>query len=95
MKSGEVKMMTYQEYLDNLKGNVCEVTFNKVNGDQRVMTCTLKEEMLPPAKKDEPLTQKKVREINENVVSVWDVNAQGWRSFRVANVTGFEIKQNA
>ena len=47
------------------------------------------------AKKDEPLTQKKVREINENVVSVWDVNAQGWRSFRVANVTGFEIKQDA
>ena len=92
MKNGEAKMMTYQDYLDNLKQNVCEVTFNKVNGEQRVMTCTLKEDTLPPAKKDDPLTLKKVREINENVVSVWDVNAKGWRSFRVANVTNFEIK---
>ena len=40
------------EYLDNLKGNVCEVTFNKVNGDQRVMTCTIKEDMFT-VKKDE------------------------------------------
>jgi len=85
-------MMTYQDYLDNLKQNICEVTFNKINGEQRVMTCTLKEDTLPSAKKDEPLTQKKVREINENVVSVWDVKAEGWRSFRVANVTNFEIK---
>ena len=92
MKSGEAKTMTYQEYLDKLKDAVCEVTFNKVNGEQRVMTCTLKEDMLPPAKKEDPLTLKKVREINENVVSVWDVNAQGWRSFRVANVTNFEVK---
>ena len=88
-------MMTYQEYLDNLKSAVCEVTFNKVNGEQRIMTCTLMEDVLPPATKTEPLTQKKVREINENVVSVWDVNAQGWRSFRVANVTNFEVKSDA
>ena len=40
------------------------------------------------------LTLKKVREINENVVSVWDVNAKGWRSFRVANVTNFEPKMS-
>jgi hypothetical protein len=50
------------------------------------MTCTLQESFLPPAKKDDPLTQKKVREINPEVVSVWDTNAKGWRSFRVANV---------
>lgn len=84
-------MMTYQDYLDRLKKNVCVVSFNKVNGDQRVMTCTLEQDKLPPANKKDPLSLKKVREINENVVSVWDINAQSWRSFRVANVTGFEV----
>lgn len=85
-----MKLMSYSEYLDELKNNVCEVTFTKVNGEKRVMTCTLKEDILPPATKEEPLTQTKVREINEKVVSVWDTNANGWRSFRVANVTGFK-----
>ena len=37
--------------------------------------------MYPP-KKDDPLTQKKVRKVNEEVCVVWDMNAEGWRSFR-------------
>lgn len=79
--------MTHSDYLTNLKRGIFEVSFNKVNGDQRVMTCTLNENVVPPATKTEPITQTKIREINENVVSVWDVKASGWRSFRVANVT--------
>ncbi len=78
------------EILSNLKTGEVIVTFTKVNGDKRVMTCTLNETVLPPAKKDEPLTQKKVREINPEVCSVWDVNAQGWRAFRWDNVIGID-----
>ena len=78
--------MNRDEIVEMLKGNVCKVEFTKVNGDKRLMTCTLQESFLPPAKKDDPLTQKKVRDINPEVVSVWDTNAEGWRSFRVANV---------
>ena len=78
--------MNRDEIVEMLKSNVCKVEFTKVNGDKRLMTCTLQESFLPPAKKDDPLTQKKVREINPEVVSVWDTNAKGWRSFRVANV---------
>ena len=59
------------------------------------MKCTLKESHLPTAKKDDPLSQKKVREINEEVLSVWDTKAQGWRSFRVENVTTVEIVESA
>jgi hypothetical protein len=62
------------------------VTFTKVNGDKRVMTCTLQESVLPSAKKDDTMSQKKVREINPEVCSVWDVNANGWRAFRWENV---------
>lgn len=74
-----------------LKENVMEVTFNKVNGDKRVMECTLMPEALPPAKKDEAITQEKVRKINEEVLVVWDTNAKGFRSFRMANVV--EVKE--
>ena len=65
-----------------LEQNVLVVDFNKISGDNRVMTCTLREDMKPRATKTDPLTQKKVRETSDAVVTVWDVNAQGWRSFR-------------
>ena len=74
------------QILESLKTGEVTVTFTKINGDKRVMTCTLNEAVLPPAKKDDPLTQKKVRAINPEVGSVWDVNAVGWRSFRWENV---------
>lgn len=72
--------------LEQLKANVLEVTFTKLNGDRRVMTCTLIADRLPPAKQEDPMSQKKIRELNEAVVSVWDINANGWRSFRLDRV---------
>ena len=80
----------YEEYLGKLKKGIFEVTFTKVNGEQRIMNFTLHDKVIPQATKKDPLTQTKVREINENVVSVWDVKAEGWRSFRTANVTEFK-----
>ena len=79
--------MDREDIVDRLKQGLLEVTFNKVNGDERVMTCTLQEGVIPAASKKDPLSLKKVREVNPEVVSVWDTNATGWRSFRVANVT--------
>tara|TARA_B100000575_G_C23061688_1_gene611237 strand:- start:17 stop:184 length:168 start_codon:yes stop_codon:yes gene_type:complete len=52
------------------------------------MICTLREDIIPSATKD-PITQKKVRDLNEEVLAVWDTKAEGWRSFRVANVQSF------
>lgn len=88
------QILTRNEMLLQLQENVIEVTFTKLNGDTRIMSCTLVPSFLPPAKVDDPMSQKKVREINEQVVSVWDINAQGWRSFRCDRVTEFKtIKQ--
>ena len=67
------------------------VTFNKLNGDKRVMTCTLKEGVIPPATKEDTASQKKVRKVSEDVCVVYDVNAKGWRSFRWDKVTGVEF----
>ena len=82
----------YAELQTQLQKEVLEVTFTKVNGDKRVMNCTLMEGILPSnpteeAKKD---TKKKV---NEDILSVWDIDANGWRSFRVKNIT--RVRQHA
>lgn len=74
-----------------LEQNVLVVDFTKLNGDRRVMTCTLREDMKPQATKTDPLSQKAVREVSDAVVSVWDVNAKGWRSFRYDRVNSVDI----
>lgn len=74
-----------------LEQNVLVIDFNKLNGDKRVMTCTLREDMKPAATKTDTMSQKKVREISDAVVSVWDVNARGWRSFRYDRINSVNI----
>jgi len=74
-----------------LEQNVLVVDFTKLNGDKRVMTCTLREDMKPRATKDDTMSQKKVREISDAVVGVWDVNAKGWRSFRYERINSVDI----
>ena len=81
-------MVNKQEVLDALHKGVCEVSFTKVNGDKRVMTCTLVESMLP--KKESTSEDKPTRKQNENALAVFDVNANGWRSFRWDSVTDFK-----
>ena len=74
-----------------LEQNVLVVDFTKLNGDKRVMTCTLREDMKPRATKDDAMSQKAVREVSDAVVSVWDVNAKGWRSFRYDRINAVNI----
>ena len=74
-----------------LEQNVLVVDFNKISGDKRVMTCTLREDMKPPATKTDTMSQKKIREMSDAVVNVWDVNAKGWRSFRYDRINAVEI----
>jgi hypothetical protein len=71
--------------LEALTKHECTVTFTKVNGETRVMPCTLKEDLVP---KVEPKGTKKP---NEAVVSVWCLDKREWRSFRVDNVVDLQI----
>ena len=83
-------MFTRDGLVDMLRSNVVVVTFMKVNGDERVMTCTLQASYIPnaPTQKGELVMENKS---NSNTVSVWDVNANGWRSFRVENVKSISM----
>ena len=80
--------MNREQIVEQLKNNVCEVTFTKVNGDKRVMPCTLREDMLPPVIKEDVNADRKV---NEKTVSVWVTDANGWRSFRVDSVLDIRV----
>jgi hypothetical protein len=82
---------TRDELMEMLRKEVIVVTFKKLNGDERTMPCTLIPQFLPPAKKDEAITQKKVREISDKVCAVWAVESKGFRSFRYDRVTKIEV----
>jgi hypothetical protein len=83
-------MFTRDGLIDMLRNNVVVVTFTKVNGDERVMHCTLQASHIPnaPSQNGELVIETKT---NSNTVSVWDVNANGWRSFRVENVKSISM----
>jgi len=75
--------------ISHLKMGPVTVTFNKKDGAERVMTCSLQPELLPPAPVKESTTTKKE---NTNTISVYDLTAQGWRSFIVKNVTNITFE---
>lgn len=74
------------ELSELLQATVASVKFTKTNGEERIMKCTLQEDVIPSASKEDPLSQKKIRNINEEVLPVWDIEKSGWRSFRVDSV---------
>jgi hypothetical protein len=80
--------LTKAEIKEILKNNTTvEVTFTKVNGEQRVMNCTLHESVIP--KSELPLEASKKSQ-NDSIVSVWDITQNGWRSFRVDNLVSIK-----
>jgi hypothetical protein len=77
----------YEEITKLLKRSDCKVNFTKVDGSEREMRCTLRNEVLP-SKLTEGATVKKT---NEKNVAVWDLDKNQWRSFNTANVKKVEV----
>ena len=84
---------TKESMVESLHKGICKVTFEKVDGTTRIMNCTLKPTILAQEsgggfiQKETQLTEEAK---NSEVVPVWDIDSQGWRSFRVGSVQGFE-----
>ena len=76
---------TKEALLEMLREGVYVVTFKKLNGDERIMTCTKSFDVIP--EESRPKTDK---ESKAGTVTVWDLNAKGWRSFRYDRVTKVE-----
>ena len=82
-----LKNIPTMEDLRNVLGqNVLVIDFTKLNGDKRVMTCTLREDMKPA----EVVKEGAPKKVSDTNISVWDVNAQGWRSFRYDRINSVD-----
>lgn len=83
--------MERDEMLVMLKAGVCKVTFTKVNGEKREMRCTLVRDMIPPESTPKLFDDEKL-ENTSDVIRVFDLDARGWRSFKIANVIEFKYE---
>lgn len=71
-----------------LKELHCEVTFTKVDGERRIMPCTLNPSLIP----EQPVKESaKVKKSNPEIMSVWCTDKQSWRSFRINSVENLKI----
>jgi hypothetical protein len=73
-----------------LRDGVTIVKFQKNDGTERVMKCTLKRDLVP----QEPIVEgaiKKTKTHSPDVLPVYDVEVNGWRSFRWDSIKSVEI----
>lgn len=65
------------------------VIFRKADGTLRTMNCTLKDGSYPALKQKDLVEQVQPR--NPNVICVYDLDKQAWRSFRVDSIKEVSI----
>lgn len=77
-------LLNRSELYERLSQNVVDVHFTKVNGERRVLVCTLDptriEECPSPSADTTPKSEDSGR------MNVWDLEKHDWRSFLIENV---------
>ena len=76
-----------------LRAAVCDVTFVKVDGTLRTLSCTLKTDLLPAVDETKPKSTFHSRP-NPEVCPVFDLDAQAWKSFRYDSIRRTEFHLN-
>ena len=84
---------TKEEVISILNANVCNVSFTKRDGTKRDMVCTRKPSMLPK-RKEEPSKTGSANPRPENLVVVFDLDKDAWRSFDIETVLNVEVKED-
>jgi hypothetical protein len=88
-------MDNQHEERDHLKSQLTEqsmvVTFEKADGTPRIMKCTTNPDVVPwPDNPVEDVSVTKTEKVkDENHFVVWDLEKEGWRSFKWERVTGW------
>ena len=78
--------MNRKDAQELLRDGICEVMFEKKDGSERLMKCTLNMDYVPEEMKQFQLYKgEKVLE-NLDILKVYDTEVQGWRSFILDNV---------
>jgi len=76
-----MKQPNRQHLIELLSHNVLDIIFTKKDGSERMMRCTLKEDTVPQYERSD-----KERSISQEVLPVWDLEKEAWRSFRIDSV---------
>lgn len=79
-------IMKRDQIVKKLKTGEVIVTFTKKDGTERVMKCTLKEDLVPSSE-----LESKGRKPNLEILSVWDLEKDAWRSFRLDSIKTVEV----
>ena len=74
--------MRYHWLSDALKTSNVFITFEKKDGSERKMLATLKSGVIPAYEKKTDREKK----VNESVLSVFDLEKEEWRSFRLDSI---------
>jgi hypothetical protein len=83
MTLSEKEIILFKKWLrGHLAYGPVTVTFTKKDGTERVMNCTTNSELVPKVEVKESAEPKREKKANEEIMSVYDLDAQGWRSFR-------------
>jgi hypothetical protein len=82
--ASEEERKTFREWLLGVlnQHEAVTVTFKKVDGTIREMTCTLKEGIRPEVK--DPKT-------SDTLCTVWATDVTAWRSFKFENITKIDF----
>lgn len=79
--------MTIEELRKLLRSDIVTVTFTKKNGDLREMVCTTISDYLPGSTDS---NQQFSSVVSDSVVTVWDMEADAWRSFRFDSIKSID-----
>ena len=74
---------------EELKKHQLAVTFTKKDGTARTILCTLRDSVLQSLPVQEKKTDR-VKQDNPDVLAVYDLENQAWRSFRMDSITSVE-----
>ena len=95
MSNTEFTSETGQKWLKSLLSErAVSITFIKSDGTERVLKCTLNSELITGKVTTEPKEPKTAtRKVSDEVLPVFDLENDGWRSFRWDSITqvGFSL----
>lgn len=81
------------ELIEVLANDVVEITFTKKNGEERIMKCTLRDDIIENMSNTSPVSSG--RKVNPDVIPVFDLDKNDWRSFRVDSVKAIAYSINS
>lgn len=80
-------MFDKQMIIGYLTNGEVQLEFTKTDGSDRFMIATLREDLLVPYESKSGKTRKK----NDEVQAVYDLEEDGWRSFRWDSLKGYTV----